>query len=280
MTSIEMFRRDLDWLMSCPSLLNSSLTLDTESMPTEISEVDFSPVRSFLKSSASYRVGYYVESLVEVWLKKQEGLEQLEHALQIISPERTLGELDFLYRLDGVLNHLELALKFYLYEPRDNLSESHFVGPNPADTFEKKSDKLLRRQIPMGREHFPEIEVSRVMMKGMIFYPPGVDQAPSLPEGLNPDHRRGIWIRESELECLGAGNGFACGKILKKPFWLSGIMDRSGQVEPIDQLRTSIGDHFQKKRHPLCVSAGDATGKEKARVFVVSDAWPDGELSS
>ena len=278
MASIETFSRDLDWLTSCPSLLDSSLTLDTKSLPDETIEVDFSSVRSFLKSRASYRVGYYVESLVEVWLHKQEGLEQLEHALQIISPERTLGELDFLYRLNGVLNHLEVALKFYLYEPQDNHSESHFVGPNSADTFEKKRDKLLQQQNPMGHEHFPEIEVSRIMMKGMIFYPPGVNEAGNLPEGLNPDHRRGIWIRESECGWLSAGNGFACGTKMEKPFWLSGISPEADQQIPsIDELRASVKKHFQEKRHPLCVSVGDAAGEETARVFIVSDAWPDGE---
>jgi len=278
MTSIETFSRDLDWLMSCPSLINSSLTLDTKSLPDEPSKVDFTSVRSFLESRASYRVGYYVESLVEVWLKKQEGLDQLEHGLQIISPERTLGELDFLYRLNGVLNHLEVALKFYLYESQENNSGSHFVGPNSADTFEKKRNKLLQRQIPMGCEHFPEIEVSRIMMKGMIFYPPGVTEAGNLPEGLNSDHRRGIWIRESERGWLSAGNGFTCGIILKKPFWLSGISPEADQQIPsIDELRASVKKHFQEKRHPLFVSLGDAAGEETARVFIVSDAWPDGE---
>ena len=187
-----------------------------------------------------------------------------------------MGELDFLYQLNGILNHLEITLKFYLYEPEENHSQSHFVGPNSSDTFEKKRDKLLQRQIPLGREQFPEIEVSQIMMKGMIFYPPGIEQATTLAAGLNPIHRRGIWLRRSDCDWLSAANGFELGMILKKPFWLSGLSPESDQpVESITRLRESVLEHFRVRQHPLVMSLADSSGEETARVFVVSDQWPD-----
>ena len=213
----EKFLRDLNWLTSCPSLLESPMILGTENWQWKVDELDLLPIQSFMKTSASYRVGYYVESLVGVCLQKLNGIGDIQHALQIKGSERTLGEIDFLYRLNDILHHLEISLKFYLYESEDNHSGSHFVGPNSSDYFEKKRDKMLQKQIPLGREHFPEIEVSQIMMKGMIFYPPDVDTASCLPKGLNPDHRRGVWIRASDCDWLSSSNGMEFGMILKKP---------------------------------------------------------------
>tara|TARA_R110000850_G_scaffold5389_13_gene22468 strand:+ start:1624 stop:2469 length:846 start_codon:yes stop_codon:yes gene_type:complete len=269
------FSRDLDWLLGCPSLLDSALTIETDG-PAAVS--DFGSVESFLQSKASYRVGYYVESLIEAWLNGLEGVGQVEHALQIKASKRTLGELDFLYRLNGVINHLEVALKFYFYHPQENGLGSHFVGPNASDSFERKRDKMLRQQIPLGREFHPEIDISQVMMKGLIFYPPGTDRPDDLPEGLNPDHRRGFWIRESFCDWLCAENGFSCGMVMEKPYWLSGVHSGSGAaVQSIDALRADVFEHFGQKRHPICVSVGDASGRETGRVFIVSDAWPDSD---
>ncbi len=272
----EQFSRDLGWLLNCPSLLDSELVFDTTNLQCGEGGTDFSPVLKFLNSPASYRVGYYVESLVEIWLRRQGGFGGLKHAVQINDQERTLGELDFIYRLDGVLNHLEIALKFYLYDPNENGSGSHFAGPNAKDTFEKKCDKLLNFQIAVGRRHFPEIKVSQVMMKGMIFYPPSVARPENLPKGLNPAHRSGVWIRESEGHWLSSSSGFASGRVMEKPYWLSGLAPESElPVQTIDELRETVKNHFQCRRHPLLLSVGDTDGRETERVFVVHQEWPN-----
>lgn len=263
------YRRDFEWLVSCPSLLNFPEALSTEFLDGD-RMLDFGPVESFFDSKAAFRVGYYTEALLDVWLGHAGQLEEVQRSIQVQDGNRTLGELDFLYRVAGRLHHLEVALKFYLHCPETNETGSHFVGPNSADTFEKKRDRFFNHQLPLGKERFPEVDVSEIIMKGMIFYPPGVDDSVSLPEGLNPDHRRGRWIRETELGWLEENSGASGGFLLDKPFWLSGVPFS----ESLPQLSRAIRQHFEKRRHPVFVTLKDGEGRELERVFVVPDEWP------
>ena len=74
----------------------------------------------------------------------------------------------------------------------------------------------------------------------------GHDQPENLPEGMNSKHRSGIWIRVSDCDWLSAGNGFACGMILGKPYWISGIAPESEQqFQPIDELKATVEKHFK-----------------------------------
>jgi len=239
-------------------------------MPTENERLDFGPVEMFLNSKAGYRVGYYAEALFEVWLGQVVGPQEVQRSIQIQEENRTLGELDFLYRVDGHLHHLEVALKFYLYYPDENETGSHFVGPNSADTFEKKRDRLLGHQLPLGKESFSEVSSSEIIMKGMIFYPPEVDELSTLPEGLNADHRRGRWIRESDAGWIEKGSAASGGCLLDKPFWLSGVPFSEKPV----QLVRAIRQHFERRRHPLVLSLKGEDRAEMERLFVVPDEWP------
>ncbi|MEM9018558.1 MAG: DUF1853 family protein, partial [Verrucomicrobiota bacterium] len=124
----------------------------------------------------------------------------------------------FLFRKDGKLHHLEVALKFYLFDPDRQRHGSYFIGPNAADTFERKRDKLLSKQLPLGRKTFPEIESSRIFLKGILFYPIETEPPSHLPDRMNPQHARGTWFREGDFQMP-----FAEGVVaLPKPWWVSG----------------------------------------------------------
>ena len=107
-------------------------------------------------------------------------------------------------------------------------------------------------------------------MKGMVFYPPGEIEIGTIPVGLNPEHRRGIWIRESEVDWILSGADAVSGFLLDKPFWLSGVPFSEG----LPDLVRAIRQHFEVRRHPLLVSLKDEVGEECERVFVVPDEWP------
>tara|TARA_R110002096_G_scaffold32485_1_gene94370 strand:+ start:3290 stop:4150 length:861 start_codon:yes stop_codon:yes gene_type:complete len=267
--------RDFEWLLSCPPLLSSSNSISTDVTQPLPDEKAIGPVRAFLESRASYRVGYYVESLIEVWLRQFPDVEHLKHAVQLQNDRRTVGELDFLFQREGELRHLEVAVKFYLYLGDEETEGSRFPGPNATDNFEKKRDKILGQQIPLGKKYFPDIARGEVVMKGMIFMPPGVTSISDPPEGLNPDHRAGIWIRESEIGWIVESSGAAFGGTLEKPYWLSGLSAEGESVGmPISDLIDRIREHFSEKKHPLLLSLADSDGNEVHRVFVVADHWP------
>ncbi|MEX2579153.1 MAG: DUF1853 family protein [Verrucomicrobiales bacterium] len=268
------FARDLQWVLRCPSLLASPTCFEPPLPPEPLAGLSREPVERFFAANARRRVGYYFESLVRVWLKSLPEISDLEHGVRIMDDRRTLGELDFLFRRAGRLHHLEIALKFYLHFAEPMNGGSRFVGPNAADSFEEKRDKLFGKQLPLGKASFPEIEESGVLMKGRIFYRPDQPEPAELPRAMNPDHGRGTWIRENELEWLvDTRPGDARGTILEKPFWLGGGRPNRTMAE----LRADVGSHFRRSRRPVLLSLaepGSAGWEETDRVFVVSRDWP------
>lgn len=259
---------DLQWLLQCPSLIQSEENFEFKSI--ESRNFDWGPVRRFLGTKAAHRVGYYVESLVQTLLESDPTVFDLQHGIQIRREKETLGELDFLFQKEGRLHHLEIALKLYLCYPERAQNGSQFVGPNATDSFERKRDHLLGKQLPFGREFFPEIEESCQTVKGMIFYHPSDEGMVAAPELLNPSHARGIWIRESELESFLSGlPSGQSGRILRKPFWLGAHGGDLG-FEDIEQAASG---HFQEWDGPVFLALFE-NGQEVERVFVMPDFWP------
>ena len=259
---------DLQWLVNCPALIESHETLVFRAIESE--NPDWGPVRQFLESKAAHRVGYYVEALTQVLLESDASISELRHGIQIRREKETLGELDFLFSQAGQLHHHEIALKFYLCYPEGAENGSHFVGPNATDSFERKRDRLLGKQLPFGRESFPEIEESHHAVKGMIFYHWLAPGEVPLPDLLNPEHARGTWIRERELEAfLSAMPSARIGRILKKPYWLAA----HGPDLDREAIREAARDHFEKWDGPVFLALFE-NGQEVERVFVMPDFWP------
>ncbi len=263
------FEADLNWLQCCPDLVLSDHALDLDH---EIREPRcWDPVTRFLETKAAHRVGYYVESLFQVWLESNPQVTDLQHSIQIRREKETLGELDFLFRREGKLQHLEVALKFYLCYPEGAENGSRFVGPNATDSFERKRDRLLGKQLQFGKEFYPEIEQSLHAVKGMIFYHWAEPTGSSLPEMLNPDHSRGIWLRQNELDLfLGTWNSTTRARVLKKPFWLAA----GGPELSADELRNATSSHFERWDGPVFLALFEG-GVETKRAFVMSDLWPE-----
>ncbi|MEM7602037.1 MAG: DUF1853 family protein, partial [Verrucomicrobiota bacterium] len=203
-------------------------------------------------------------------LESQSAISQLQHGIQVRSGKETLGELDFLFYQESRLFHLEVALKFYLCYPEGAENGSQFVGPNASDSFERKRDRLLGKQLPFGREFYPEIERSLHAVKGMIFYHRYDENRAGLPDRLNPDHARGEWLRKRELERFFSEWSVETGaRILRKPFWLS----PSGPLLTLDEVARSAEEHFKQWGGPIFLALS-SEGKRPVRVFVMPDFWP------
>ncbi len=287
--------RDLQWLVGCPDLVEASPERILTFRPPPISPPDdqaaYEPLKRHFESRAENRVGYYVEALVQMWLSGIPGFSGIEHGIVIKEGKITLGELDFLFRHEGHLHHLEVALKFFLYRPvtgrESRAALSQFPGPNATDNFEKKRDKLLQRQLPLGRKQFPEIRESHSFVKGMIFFRPGEPRPATLPERMNPRHLSGTWIRSNELDWLvERARRDIRGIVMKKPFWLSGLQSPGDSTPPgltSGNLYTAVTEQFSQRDSPVLLSLakeGDLGWQEEERVFVVSEDWPgDAPLS-
>jgi hypothetical protein len=273
---IQQAEQDLRWLVHCPALIDSPLVLDLPDPFSSDIEIDWSPVLRFHETKAAHRVGYYVESLIQVWLESTPGISDLRHGIQIIREKETLGELDFLFRREGKLHHLEVALKFYLYTPDHSVGGCRFIGPNAADTFEKKRDRLLEKQIPFGREFFPGIDESHILVKGMIFYDPRNALPESLPRRLNPHHARGQWTYEAEFEERFGNCG---GAVLPKPFWLAVPDELQEAAREAGHLQRELARLRERmpSRPRFLHRLIDAEAGTAEKLFLVPGEWPGGK---
>ena len=280
--------RDLKWVINSPSLINVSIHNCFIANPEF--EIDASALQKFLSHRVTHRVGHYFEHLVHFYLQYICGFKMLARGLQVQDGSRTVGELDFIFRdQSGVNHHIETAVKFYLYLPQPNSTGSHFVGPNAADTFERKVRHLLSKQLPLSLKQDIPVDTRSAFLKGRMFYRWNETGDVNRPRELSSQHLRGTWIRSSELNVLAAiqqQHSSRCWfRILEKPFWLTDEVSLQVGMELHSalQMQAKLARHFLKDQRPRLVSvvsrhdtvpAGGAILHEVERVFVVDENWP------
>ena len=273
--------RDLIWTINSPSLIQSPQARNVLELPACLeSDFDADVLQTRLAAVPNHRVGRYFEHLVHFYLEAVRGFKIIERGLQIQKHGRTVGEIDFLFHdsSDSVV-HCEAAVKFYLYVPESNDSGSHLIGPNAADNFERKMRRLFKHQLPLSEGRFPEVTRRAAFVKGCIFYHPLHDQPATLPGQLSPNHLKGSWIREAELNLLDDSSTPAMFRVARKPHWLSpGIAFASDDtLLTAGDIKDSLRSHFAERRTPQLVSRlteREEFWQESRRVFVVSDQWP------
>lgn len=85
--------------------------------------------------------------------------------IQIKGKTETLGEIDYLVFDNDTIQtlHIELACKFYLYDP--DLNEStidKWIGPNRKDTLKEKLDKLHFKQFPLIKRAETQVTLKKL----------------------------------------------------------------------------------------------------------------------
>jgi hypothetical protein len=284
MISIDRAVNDLIWAVNSPSLLcdvflgsGSDCEAIESIRPIEASQISREHFGDFIHSSDGRRVGRYFEQLVLYWLQYIRKTELVAHGWQVREGKQTLGEIDFLFRDEQrLLNHWEVAIKFYLYDPDHSKNGSHHLGPNAMDNFEKKTKRMFEHQLLQSQRDFPDVAIRRAFVKGCIFYPMGMKGRPVAPAKLAESHLTGWWIRASELNRLNQANCLY--RVREKPHWLDDSRVSPEALQTPEEFAKQLKQHFDTEGYPVYVSQFRLTHneiQESSCGFVVPEAWPN-----
>ncbi len=116
------------------------------------------------------RLGHLVEKAVAELIRASANYHVMRENVQIRDGKTTLGELDFLLQHcdSGQVIHLELAYKFYLYDPTLSPDPIHnWIGPNRNDALHQKLTKLREHQFPLLHQtvtqaQLPEVDTNSI----------------------------------------------------------------------------------------------------------------------
>lgn len=206
--------------------------------------------------------GRKMESFFSQAISHSQRYEVLAENLQIISDKIILGELDFLVKdkENNQLIHVELACKFYLFDPNRKVENefSPWVGPNQNDFLDRKIDKLKNKQLPLLYtpecikllsttigEYTPEDITQQVHLPSNLYLPYGTSE---IPGNINPKAVKGFWLQPDELE----SDAFKSSQFYLPPKgdWLLEPHDAVEWLD-IDEEITSIREMHARKKSPL-----------------------------
>jgi hypothetical protein len=116
------------------------------------------------------RLGHLAEKVVSELIKLSSNYNLLYENVQILEDKQTIGEIDFIIEeiKTKQLIHVELAYKFYLFDPTISSEPMHnWIGPNRNDSLKEKLEKLKRKQFPLlyhncTKSTFNTIEIDEV----------------------------------------------------------------------------------------------------------------------
>lgn len=298
--------RDLAWVIASPPLfINSEEFKEVKFLDDDFFTKEFEKNRDLLNSlddeptpllehvrqNNSRLLGKYFENLVGFWLLNSRDKKLLASNLQVRSGERTIGEIDFLFKdkLTDINYHLEAAGKFFMGF-KDIPGWSNFIGPNTNDRLDKKMNKLLNEQIklcskPLTKEILKEKNISEpvnpvVWFKGYLFYYHSNfrNESFTLPNSANPRHIKGWWFYQSAKYEIIESNKHQW-VVLQRMDWVSQVYNPDeASVMNSGQLLYKLDKYFAKNNYPLLLAelVPDESGilTEHSRGFVVSDKWP------
>lgn len=281
--------RSLAWLLEAPDLLDASdkrwqgriaslQGIADEGLATWLAELDAQPqaLHAHLDMRPFSRLGRHAEKLMSFYLLHRGIL--VAHGVQVRDGSSTVGEFDFLVRLNARLVHWEFATKFYLLESSGAGTDAdYFVGPNLTDTLGAKMQKIFDRQLllsshPAAQAVLPEpVALAQALVKGWLFYRDGDAWSPRV-HGTSPVHCRGFWCALSEMETHPDDRYV----ILPRLQWLAPLRASLQQTMTKGELLAHLAAHFARDTMPVMTARMAEDGDcaiEIERGFVVPDDW-------
>lgn len=138
-----------------------------------LSEVDLASEVDF-PLPTNLRLGHLAETVVSGLIRRSTNYKVVYENTQLIENKNTIGEIDFIIEKNNSkqLLHMELAYKFYLYDPTISSDAiRNWIGPNRNDSLIEKIEKIKKKQFPLlyheiARSKFDNIileDVSQVL---------------------------------------------------------------------------------------------------------------------
>lgn len=270
--------RDLAFLLTSPSPWRSGADIDPALLlggdgPERLQALDQRPqaLAGWLAQRPCRRLGQYAERLFDYWFQHAPHIEVAARNLIVINRQRrTLGEFDFLLRIDGQPWHLETTSKYYLQ--LGNNADT-LLGPSLRDAWRLKATKLAT-QLQLSRhdaaqawlpEGFAGCRVG-ARLTGWFFYPP--DRVPADFTGLagwyapllspwpqSGEHSRWRWLPRLD--------------------WLAPARADETQTLSEDALRQTLLHSDAPQLVAELRRQDDGRWQEAARGFVIPPGWPD-----
>lgn len=291
--------RDLAWTLLSPPLLEavdgrqprhplcaSGWAHDPERLANWLQELDQQPQALLAQTPGANgsRLGRYYEELWQFAIDQAPGIRLLGANLAIRDHGQTLGELDLLLEDAEGLQHIELAVKFYLGPSQaDGRATGDWLGPGRLDRLDLKLEHLLQHQLPLARRpearalllaRSPHSPHSSLWLGGYLFYPwPTSCQA---PQGASARHLRGHWVQRSDWPAWQAQQPGRW-QPLARLRWLAPAACSVDELWSTEQLDIWLYDLPADAAPRMLVQlTEDAEGRwqERQRIFLVNDRWP------
>jgi Uncharacterized protein conserved in bacteria len=222
---------------------------------------------------AEVPLGHTFEKLVLFWQQMRTEVRTATRGLTVRRGGRTLGEFDIvLLRQDGVIETLEVTVKFYL-NLNPALGIDGIIGPRAFDRMAEKWRKMTGRQIALGASLEGRLAIAQwlestcaesseperlqvenaAISRGYLFHPWGAERFP--PE-ISAGHLRGHWWTDREPQPAGIWRALTGWEWLGP--YRGALSERDWPVDP----------RMPKLVARLHVQACDV-GEELARAFIV-----------
>lgn len=237
-------------LMQQSSLLEASNALDLKLLETS----DWEQYPMFSERFKRHKIGRIAEEGLSYYFSVHPRYVLLSEQLVIRNDGETIGELDYVLwdrHLTRYL-HVELACKFYLYEPAFGAGLGGWVGPNRNDFLYEKLQRLKDHQLPIAKQHYSakrlqalgvdiEMLAQKVCIKGFLFTRPGVKIDAAMQ--VNEEAFVGHYYFISELDALLGEEDEVC--IIPKSLWMLPANDH------IDWQKWSVIKHLLNEQMVL-----------------------------
>jgi len=255
------------------------------------------PLIDKINQCKSHFLGSYFETIFSFAINNLSSFDVIFEHKQLISPDRTLGEIDALVRTqDGKLHQFEVAIKFYL---ESNRELGHWVGPNKNDSFIKKYDRAKNHQLKVLA--LPEASVlmsdynlnepinAHLLMFGILYNQIAKSDDLTLfqhqpmtflaakEEKINQAAKTGFWINEDNLIWL--KDDFISAQELFKPHWISDPVEQEVSTQKslhFSAWQDDIKEKFKqdnRPRHFVIKWKKSGFDSHYTRLFVVSSLW-------
>lgn len=285
--STEQLVFDLKWVIESPGLLiepppqiNWELLRDDYFNSCSVWLVDLEQnskdLKSFFDQDHQFILGKYFEMLIQFIFENFEEFKLITKGLQVIKNNRTIGEIDFIFKnlKDNKTTHLEVAVKYYMGY-KSSAKHTMWIGPNGMDNLAGKIQKFTTQlSMAMLAEELNELNTAsfsrKVMLKGYFFKHINSEQ---MPHFCNPDALIGKWLYISELDnIIKPKSNFI---IVPKRLWLGFYFDEDLEIFDSNLVVEIVNAEIQRVGKGILLAAIDESDNQiKTKYMVVPDRWP------